>query len=158
MIPCAALADVTAGTFAELKAAFDNAPSGQETVVKLTSDIEVTEKLFVENTKSIVLDFNKQQVTVPDSFIGRPFNIKQGGKLTVKGDGTVDTTNAEDAYGTFDNYGSLYIYNGTYSGYVYAYGAIVKTRPGSYTEIYDGTYQDIKYKEPAEYCKKRWLR
>lgn len=139
LMPSWALAaDTGVADAAALEEAIANAPDGQETVITLESSLELTETIVIGENKQIKLDMNDQTITVSDNFTGRPFTIN--GALSVTGNGTIDTTNCQTAYGSFDNYGSLVIENGTYIGSVLAGGSVVKNRPESYCEIYDGFF------------------
>ena len=63
------------------------------------------------------------------------------GTLTVTGNGTIDASASKTGgYGAIDNYGTLTIENGTYTGSVDASGASIKNRPDSVLKIQDGTF------------------
>lgn len=139
LIPATVFAEEGTITTAEsLQAAIDAAPNSKETQIKVDQGFEVSTTITVEENKNIVLDLNGQTITVSSDFGGRPFKIK--GTLRVVGNGTVDTSASVNGYGSFDNYGRLYIENGSFTGSVDAGGAVVKNRPESYCEIYDGTF------------------
>ncbi len=121
-----------------LISAIENAEDGKKTVVQIGANMQLTETILIGENKNIVLDLNGKTITVSDNFTGRPFT--NYGTLEVVGNGTVDTSASQTAYGTFDNYGSLYIQNGVYRGYTFAGGSVVKNRPESYCEIYSGEF------------------
>ena len=78
-------------------------------------------------------------ITVASDFTGRP--IVNKGTLTVTGNGTIDASASKTGgYGAIDNYGTLTIENGTYTGSVDASGASIKNRPDSVLKIQDGTF------------------
>lgn len=124
-----------------LQKAVENAEDGVETTIRLVdniSEMTTSQIVTIPENKSIILDMNGKKLTVSDDFEGRPFRIE--GTLTVVGDGIVDTESAHNAYGVFDNYGSLIVKNGTYRSYTYAGGSVVKNRPESFCEIYSGSF------------------
>lgn len=124
-----------------LQKAVENAEDGVETTIRLVdniSEMATSQIVTIPENKSIILDMNGKKLTVSDDFEGRPFRIE--GTLTVVGDGIVDTESAHNAYGVFDNYGSLIVKNGTYRSYTYAGGSVVKNRPESFCEIYSGSF------------------
>ena len=124
-----------------LQKAVEDAEDGVETTIRLVgniSEMATSQIVTIPENKSIILDMNGKKLTVSDDFKGRPFRIQ--GTLTVVGDGIVDTESAHNAYGVFDNYGSLIVKNGTYRSYTYAGGSVVKNRPESFCEIYSGSF------------------
>ncbi len=124
-----------------LQKAVKGAKDGVETTIRLVANISemaANQIVTIPENKSIILDMNGKKLTVSNNFEGRPFRIE--GTLTVVGDGSVDTESAHNAYGVFDNYGSLIVKDGTYRSYTYAGGSVVKNRPGSFCEIYSGSF------------------
>lgn len=124
-----------------LKKAVEDAEDDVETTIRLTQDISdmtTDQMVTIPENKSIILDMDGKKIAVSDDFEGRPFRIE--GTLTMVGDGLVDTESAHNAYGVFDNYGSLIVKNGTYRSYTYAGGSVVKNRPESFCEIYSGSF------------------
>lgn len=121
-----------------LKSLINNSEEGKVYTIRIGEDFVIDSTITIPENKDIVIDFNNKKITVDNDFSGRPFTIQ--GKLTVTGNGTVDTQSSDTAYGVFDNYGKLYIYNGEFISSVNASGAVVKNRPGSYSEIYNGSF------------------
>lgn len=86
-----------------------------------------------------ILDMEGHSITVASGFTGRP--IVNRGTLAVTGRGIIDASASETGgYGAIDNYGTLTIENGTYTGSVDASGASVKNCPDSVLTIWDGTF------------------
>lgn len=142
LLPVTAIAAGSEEAYAALQTAIEAAPTnGTETTVTLTGDITgmtTNQILTIQKGQNVVLDMAEYSITVADDFEGRPFKIE--GTLAVTGNGTVHTENAQNAYGVFDNYGSLTVENGTYRSYTYAGGSVIKNRPGSQCVINDGTF------------------
>lgn len=138
MVPATVFAAGGVADEAALQAEIDAAPDGQRTTIRLDGSFQVSGTIEIGAGKDIVLDMNGMKITVTEGFTGRPFAIY--GTLRVTGDGKIDTSASQTAYGSFDNYGTLYIENGEYLGYVFAGGSTVKNRPESYCEIYGGTF------------------
>ena len=130
------------GAYSALKQAIETAPDGKETTVTLTGDIAgmTTEQIItISENKNIILDMEGHSITVASGFTGRP--IVNRGTLAVTGRGIVDASASETSgYGAIDNYGTLTIESGTYTGSVDASGASVKNRPDSVLTIRDGTF------------------
>ena len=140
MLPSFALAD---GPLDQLKADISAAPAnGTETRVELTGNITgfTTEDIItIQEGQNIVLDMNGYSITVASDFTGRP--LMNYGTLTMTGNGTIDSSASNTGgYGAIDNYGTLTIENGTYTGSVNASGSSIKNRAGKTLTIYGGTF------------------
>ena len=142
LFPSLALAD---GAYEQLKNDIASAPAdGTETLVTLSGDItnfKTADILTIEAGQNIVLDMNGHSITVASDFNGRPF--VNNGSLTVKGDGTIDSSaSASGGLGAINNYGTLVIENGTFVGAKYASGSCIRNS-GSSAELYikDGTFK-----------------
>ena len=141
LLPVTALA--AGDAYTALKEAIKAAPTnGTQTIVTQTGDISgltTDEILTIEEGQNIVLDMNGHSITVTSDFVGRP--IWNYGTLTVTGNGTIDSSASNTGgYGAIDNYGTLTIQNGTYTGSVNASGASIKNRPNGVLTIEDGTF------------------
>ena len=130
------------GAYSALKQAIEAASDGKETTVTLAGDIAgmTTEQIItIPENKNIILDMEGHGITVASDFTGRP--IVNKGTLTVTGNGTIDASASKTGgYGAIDNYGTLTIESGTYTGSVDASGASIKNRPDSVLKIQDGTF------------------
>ena len=142
LFPSLALAD---GAYEQLKNDIASAPAdGTETLVTLSGDItnfDTDDILTIKAGQNIVLDMNGHSITVASDFNGRPF--VNNGSLTVKGDGTIDSSaSASGGLGAINNYGTLVIENGTFVGAKYASGSCIRNS-GSSAELYikDGTFK-----------------
>ncbi len=136
-------------TYASLQEAFDAVPEdGTATTVTLTNSIEMSETsdiVTLENGKNITLDMNGQSITFKEDASSSPAlagrAIINNGNLTITGNGIIDTSaSTYGGYGAIDNYGSLTVENGTYTGAKLASGATVKNRPNAELTIYNGTF------------------
>ena len=142
LFPSFALADSDAA-LTQLKADIAAAPAnGTETRVELTDNITgftTDDIITIQEGQNIVLDMNGYSITVAGDFTGRP--LVNYGTLTMTGDGTIDSSaSSTGGYGAIDNYGTLTIENGTYTGSVNGGGASIKNRAGKTITIYDGTF------------------
>lgn len=142
LLPMTALA-AEGDAYTALKAAVEAAPTnGTQTTVTLTGDISglTTDQILeIKEGQNIVLDMDGHSITVASDFEGRP--IWNYGTLTVTGNGTIDSSASNTGgYGAIDNYGTLTIQNGTYTGSVNASGASIKNRPNGVLTIEDGTF------------------
>ena len=98
----------------EWQAAIANAAPGVETTVVLTQDLVVSQSVTVNADQILVVDFQGHSITVTPDFTTRIFT--NNGKLTLKGNGTVDVAAADSTgYGTVNNFGTLTVVDGTYS-------------------------------------------
>ena len=142
MEPVGEPAEPDNGAYSALKQAIEAASDGKETTVTLAGDIAgmTTEQIInIPENKNIILDMEGHSITVASDFTGRP--IVNKGTLTVTGNGTIDASASKTGgYGAIDNYGTLTIENGTYTGSVDASGASIKNRPDSVLKIQDGTF------------------
>ena len=136
-------------SYASLQEAFNAVPEdGVQTTVTLTNSIEISEMSDIVTLaagKNIILNMNGQSITFKEdssaspSLAGRA--IINHGTLTVTGNGTIDTSaSIYGGYGAIDNYGTLTIENGTYTGAKLANGATIKNRPNAELTIYNGTF------------------
>ena len=128
---------VTATDFDSLQAAL----SGDAVEVVLGADITVTGTTgrvyngYDSSTGSYddhtaILDMAGHSIVADSTFSGgRPvFNY---GTLTIKGNGTIDSTEAgSSGYGAIRNYGTLTIENGTFTGAVLGYGSTIDNYEG----------------------------
>lgn len=123
------------------------ADSGVETTIQLTENIEdlKTEDIIVIPADAkIILDMNGKTISTASDFNGRP--IVNNGTLTVKGNGTIDSSNANSkkngtiGMGAIDNFGTLLIENGTYKGSVFG-GAAIRNKEGASLTIEDGYFE-----------------
>ena len=98
----------------EWQAAIANAAPEVETTVVLTQDLVVSKSVTVNADQILVVDFQGHSITVTPDFTTRIFT--NNGKLTLKGNGTVDVAAADSTgYGTVNNFGTLTVVDGTYS-------------------------------------------
>lgn len=98
----------------EWQAAIANAAPGVETTVVLTQDLVVSQSVTVNADQILVVDFQGHSITVTPDFTTRIFT--NNGRLTLKGNGTVDVSAADSTgYGTVNNFGTLTVVDGTYS-------------------------------------------
>ena len=136
-------------SYASLQEAFNAVPEdGVQTTVTLTNSIEISEMSDIVTLaagKNVILNMNGQSITFKEdssaspSLAGRA--IINHGTLTVTGNGTIDTSaSIYGGYGAIDNYGTLTIENGTYTGAKLANGATIKNRPNAELTIYNGTF------------------
>lgn len=123
------------------------ADSGVETTIQLTENIKglKTEDIIVIPADAkIILDMNGKTISTASDFNGRP--IVNNGTLTVKGNGIIDSSNANSknngtiGMGAIDNFGTLLIENGTYKGSVFG-GAAIRNKEGASLTIEDGYFE-----------------
>lgn len=90
---------------------------------------------------SVVLDLNGKSITCTESFKGRPF-VNEG-VLTVRGNGTIDTSMSENGgLGAINNKGYLLIENGTFRGATYASGSCIRnTGEDAVLVVNDGIFE-----------------
>lgn len=148
LLPVSAFA-AEGDAYSALKAAIDAAPTdGTETTVILTGNITgmTTDQIItIKESQNIVLDMAGHSITVAsDNFNGRP--IVNKGTLTVKGNGTIDSSmatskkNGTVGLGAIDNFGTLLIENGTYKGCVFG-GAAIRNKEGASLTIENGYFE-----------------
>lgn len=124
-----------------LKFAVENAPNGVETTIQLTDDIVVSEVMTVEKGQNIILDMKGHVITVTKEFSGRVF--VNYGTLTIKGNGTVDVTAAdENGYGAVNNYGTLIVVDGKYIGVKESNASVFYNRKGGTATFIDPIIED----------------
>ena len=139
---------VKVATVDELKnAVVKAADSGVETTIQLTKDIpdfETEDIIEVPADAKIILNMNEKTISTTSNFNGRP--IVNKGTLTVTGNGTIDSSNADSkknnavGLGAIDNFGTLLIENGTYKGCVFG-GAAIRNKEGASLTIDDGYFE-----------------
>ena len=132
------IASIDGKGYASLQEAFDAVEPGTATKVVLEQSFVADSVITLAEGKEVTLDLNGKTITVTSGFTGRP--ICNNGTLTITGEGTMDTSASTTAYGSVDNYGTLVIENGTFTGYTYAGGAVIKNRPYGEVTIYDGWF------------------
>ncbi|MBS5651112.1 MAG: S-layer homology domain-containing protein, partial [Clostridiales bacterium] len=143
LMPAAFAAEGGVSTAEELKTAIENAPKdGSQVTITLDADISdmsTDQIVTIAEGQNILLDMAEHSIKVASAFAGRP--IRNEGTLTVTGNGTIDSSNSNTGgYGAIDNYGTLTIENGTFTGSVNASGASIKNRPDGDLTIKDGTF------------------
>ena len=126
---------VEVATVNDLKKAFENGGN-----IKLTSEIAIPDILEIPAGAEVVLDLNGKTITSDNSgTVGQNRPIVNYGTLVIKGNGTIDTTDAT-GYGAIRNYGTLTIEDGTFKGSGLAGGSAVDNQAGGTTTINGGTY------------------
>ena len=163
----AAVAQIGNTDYASLSEAVAAVPAnGVETTITLKEDLVQSAPVTVAEGQNIVLDMAGHDITVTSDFSGRIFT--NNGTLTIQGNGTVDVSAAgENGYGMVNNFGTLTVVDGTYTGsdasnascfYNRAGGTAtfinptidqaagcVATEANTDTYIYGGTYVDKYY-------------
>lgn len=132
------IASIDGKGYASLQEAFDAVEPGTATKVVLEQSFVTDSVITLAEGKEVTLDLNGETITVTSNFDGRP--IRNDGTLTITGEGTMDTSASTTAYGSVDNYGTLVIENGTFTGSVDAGGAVIRNRPYGEVTIYDGWF------------------
>ena len=126
-------AEIGSEKFETLQAAVNAVEDGKETTIKLIdniSNLSTDAIVTIPAGKVIVLDMNDHSITVSTDFTGRP--IVNRGTLTVRGNGTIDSSASETGgYGAINNTGTLHIIDGTYSGSLKASGAAIRNTGAS---------------------------
>ena len=156
-------------SMSELKQAVGQAPDHVPTVITLTgniSGVRTEDIVTIPDEKNIILDMAGHSITVDSSFSGRPF--VNNGSFTIKGNGTVDVSDAgANGYGTVNNYGTLVVEDGYYvnlkesnasnfynrNGGTATFinptidggGGCIATEVNTKTEIHGGTYSNETY-------------
>ena len=126
---------VEVATVNDLKKAFENGGN-----IKLTSEIAIPDILEIPADAEVVLDLNGKTITSDNSgTVGQNRPIVNYGTLVIKGNGTIDTTDAT-GYGAIRNYGTLTIEDGTFKGSGIGGGSAVDNQAGGTTTINGGTY------------------
>lgn len=108
--------------------------------VVMSGDIQLANGQVLTITKKVDLDMNGRTITVSSDFVGRPFEIRSTGTLTVHGNGVVDTSASNSGYGSFNNYGTLTVEDGRYTGKIDAGGSVIYNRPGGILTVNGGSY------------------
>lgn len=99
-------------SFDELKSAID--AQDKTAYIILEKDIVMESSLEIKEGVELIFDTNGHNITVSETFTSRIFTNR--GKLTIKGNGNIDVSNAkENGYGTVNNYGELTVIDGTYT-------------------------------------------
>ena len=108
--------------------------------IKLKNDISMPDVIEIPAGTTTELDLNGKTITSTEaSAIGQNRPIVNYGTLVIKGNGTIDTTDA-NGYGAIRNYGTLTIENGTFKGNGLGGGSAVDNQAGGTTTINGGTY------------------
>lgn len=128
------------GGSADLQEAFDATAEHETTTIQLTQDLLVDTVATLPQGKSVILDLNGHSIRVTDeSFTGRP--LVNWGTMVITGNGRIDASIAEQGgYGAIDNYGTMTIENGHFTGAVDARGATVRNRGNAQLTIEGGTF------------------
>ena len=132
------IASIDGKGYPSLQEAFDAVEPGTAATVVLEQSFAADTTITLAEGRDVTLDLSGKTITVTSGFTGRP--ICNNGTLTITGEGTIDTSASTTAYGSVDNYGTLVIKNGTFTGYTYAGGAVIKNRPYGEVTIYDGWF------------------
>ena len=81
--------------------------------IKLTDDIELKQRLYIEAGTDVRLDLNGKKITVDENYgTEYLFYVREGGSLTIDGNGTVETATPGPVI--FCPVGDLVIENGTF--------------------------------------------
>ena len=112
----AAVAQIGNTDYASLAEAVEAVPAnGVETTITLKEDLVQSAPVTVAEGQNIVLDMAGRDITVTSDFTSRIFT--NNGTLTIQGNGTVDVSAAgANGYGTVNNFGTLTVVDGTYTG------------------------------------------
>lgn len=112
----AAVAQIGNTDYASLSEAVAAVPAnGVETTITLKEDLVQSAPVTVAEGQNIVLDMAGHDITVTSDFTDRIFT--NNGTLTIQGNGTVDVSAAgANGYGTVNNFGTLTVVDGTYTG------------------------------------------
>lgn len=98
----------------ELVSAIENAEAGE--VIKLTANIDIDQALIIQ--KEIVINLNGKTIEAGDEISDNVmFYVKQDGKLTIEGEGTVDAATSANDYSMavwVRDGGEVIINNGTF--------------------------------------------
>lgn len=136
---CSHVAAIGEVHYDTLQEAFDAADGNTVTMLKDIEGMTTDDIATVAEGKNITFDMAGHSINVAGSFVGRP--IVNKGTLTVKGNGTIDSTIAgENGYGAIRNDGTLTIENGRYIGSVYGDGAAIRNGIGSHLTVNDGYF------------------
>lgn len=128
------------GGSADLQEAFDATAEHETTTIQLTQDLLVDTVATLPQGKSVILDLNGHSIRVNDvNFTGRP--LVNWGTMVITGNGRIDASIAKQGgYGAIDNYGTITIENGHFTGAVEANGATVRNRGDAQLTIEGGTF------------------
>lgn len=128
------------GGSADLQEAFDATAEHETTTIQLTQDLLVDTVATLPQGKSVILDLNGHSIRVTDvNFTGRP--LVNWGTMVITGNGRIDASIAKQGgYGAIDNYGTMTIENGHFTGAVDANGATVRNRGDAQLTIEGGTF------------------
>lgn len=136
------VAKVGGTEYVTLAAAVAAVPTdGTAATITLLDDIvmETGDIVTIPSGANVKLDMAGHSITTTSDFVGRP--ITNHGTLTVTGNGTIDSSMAEKGgYGAINNFGTLTIENGTFSGAPYSDGSVVYNRANATLIISGGSF------------------
>ena len=115
-----------ASPYATLKKAVETIAT--EGTVEILTDFNMqnSDKVTISEEKTITLDMNHRTAKASSDFSGR--YITNNGTLKVIGNGTFDDNDAAGYFGPIDNYGTLVVDNGTFSGNTESNASIIWNR------------------------------
>ena len=103
------------------------------------TDMKTADIATLEKGKNVVLDMNGKSITVASDFKGRP--IVNNGTMIVTGNGVINSENAQSGgLGAIDNFGTLTIEDGHFTGYVLAGGSVIRNKNTGDLTINGGTF------------------
>ena len=128
-----------ASPYATLKKAVETIAT--EGTVEILTDFNMqnSDKVTISEEKTITLDMNHRTAKASSDFSGR--YITNNGTLKVIGNGTFDDNDAAGYFGPIDNYGTLVVDNGTFSGNTESNASIIWNRSGGTATFNGGTYK-----------------
>ena len=127
----------------EFLSQIDNLKEGEELNIKLSSDIVLFDKsISIKSNTNVTIDLSEKSISVLEPNVDAIL-ISNGGKLTINGNGLVQTLNGGNGYPIIAN-GDLIINGGYFkSGYDEneQANACVYARNGGNIEIYGGRFE-----------------
>lgn len=131
-----------------LQRAINKAVETNAVAVRLIKNVEVTEPVTIPANSTVTIELNGHNIinTTASETFGEGEGIIAYGKLTIKGEGTVQaSTMAVWARG--NNGAEVNIYGGTFKGCAEGYAkggrSVVYASSGNTINIYDGTFQAL---------------